>query len=397
MANYSIKILDSIDKLVGEAESWNSLWSRTGDISPLARAESIALWMRRFAPDAAFRAIVIEAEGTAVAGIPLHLQRRAKILKSGGLQYGGHLLCDAARQDTEMIFFYLIKGLKQLPIDFLWCDGIRYEDFPWKNFSEYWTNLGYSSRTIQQYHTAVIPLHGDPETVAATWGKKELADIKRRFRKRYTPENHEFRIVSNADEIAALLPDCFAIEHAGWKGQANHAGSIIKQGSVEYYLTQARILAEQHMTRLYALFVDGRMIAFQYGYLIGKTVFSEKISYDPTMREFAPGLVLRWLIYQSLLESQSVDDVDCMGIAGAHQKIWNPELHAVGEVVFPLSFSGIIALSLHQLYGRMKVQPSSDVPPKINKIVFSEPVNGYVFFLSSLDKVAPSLHNLYKK
>ena len=363
MPNYSFKILNSADELVAEADSWNSLWSRTGSQSPLVRAECIDLWMRRFAPEATFRAVVVEADGVAVAGIPLYLQRRAKVLRTAmlpGNEWGanGELLCDASRQDTEEIFFHLLKGLKQLPIDFLWCPTIRYEDFPWNNFCEYGMRSGHLLRTIQQHHTAVIPLYGNSETVAETWDKKELANIKRRFRNRYTPENHEFRITSDADEIAALLPDCFAIEHTSWKGHKEGGGSIIKKDMVEYYTAQARILAEQGFLRLYTLFIDGRLIAFQYNYATVKTVFCMKIGYDPAMREFAPGMILQWLINLSLLDDPNNNHFDFMGIAGAHQKIWNPELHAVGEVVFPLTLQGRIALSFHQLYGRMKSRSS---------------------------------------
>ena len=359
MPNYSVKIFDSVDKLVADAGAWNSLWERTGCLSPLVRAECIAQWIQRFAPDAVFRAVVVELEGTFVAGIPLLLRRRARFLRTGVLPSNewakcGDLLCDATRKDTDAIFSYLVRGLQQLPIDFLWCEGIRFEDFPWKNFSEYWTASGYPSRTRLNWHTAVVPLYGDPETVVAAWGKKELADIKRRFRKRYTPENHEFRIVSNPDEVVALLPDCFAIENASWKGQEGNGGSIIKMDMVEYFTTQAKILAEKNLIRLYTLFVDGQLIAFQYSYLANKTVYSVKIGYDPAKREFAPGMVLRWLIYQSLLDDPNVEYVDCVGIAGAYQTIWNSGLHAVGQVLFPLSLPGRVALSLYKLYGRMK-------------------------------------------
>ena len=359
MGNYSIKILDSVENLVANAEAWNSLWSRTSNASPLARAECIALWMRRFVPDSPFRAVMVESDGLPVAGVPLYLQRRAKVLRCGVLPRNcwgacGDLLCNASRQDSELIFYHLVRGLKQLSIDFFWCEGIRHEGFPWKNFREHWQEKKYVSHTIPQWYTAMVSLHGDPETVVAAWGKKELADIKRRFRKRYTPDNHEFRVVSNPDEIAALLPDCFAIENASWKGQEGSGGSIIKMDMTEYFLTQARMLAEQDLIRLYTLFVDGRLIAFQYNYRAEKTVFCMKIGYDPSMREFAPGMVLQWFINQSLLDDPNVDYFDFSGIAGTYQKIWNPELHAVAQVVFPLSLRGRVALSLYKLYNNMK-------------------------------------------
>jgi len=372
MPNYSIKILDSVDKLVVDGEAWNSLWARTGNLSPLVRAESVALWMRQFAPDALFRAVVIESGGIAVAGIPLYLHRKAKFLRIGVLPNNGwgscgNLLLDASRQDHEAIFSCLVKGLQQLPIDFLWCNGIRYENFPWKIFREHWTDSGHSSRTTLSYHTAVIPLYGDPEAVAATWNKREIANTKRRFRKLCTPENHEFRAVSNTDEIAALLPDCFALEHAGWKGREGRGGSIVKMGMEEYYLTQAKILAEQNLARLYVLFVDGRLVAFQHDCLAGKTVFCMKIGYDSTMREFAPGMIIQWLINLSLLERQDADYFDFLGIAGQHQKIWNSELHAVGEVVFSLTLQGKIALSLHKLYANVKSHFSQNASAKTDE------------------------------
>lgn len=346
MTNHSILIIDSLDSLKRNAETWNDLWQRSDATSPTLRAEMIELWMRRFAEDKPFRALVVEAntDGATrfVAALPLYVDHLFKILRVGRLpsndwSYCGDLLLDTTCNRSDVLRL-LLDALKLLPVDLLWLDPIRFELPRWNAFQEQLGRTNRKSQFLPRYQTAVVPLAGNREQIEASWKKSEIGNIRRRFKKHYLSDAYRFEMIDDAERIALLLPDCFVLENAGWKG--TDGGSILNNGMDAYYLEQARRLAEQGLFRLFILYFEDKPIAFRYCFYAKNTVCSLKTSFDPSRRDLAPGQVLQWLISNCLIDDPQIEFFDFIGIAGKHQEIWNPELQVVGQCVLPVSCTG---------------------------------------------------------
>lgn len=346
MIHYSVKIIDSLDSLKENALSWNSLWQRSDVSLPTLRAEMIDLWISWFASDKPFRALVVEAENDEdrrfVAAIPLYIERKLKFLRTGMLpsndwSYCGDLLLDPDCA-TETVLSLLLDHLKRLPIDLLWLDPIRFEQARWKAFRNVLEKTQRKSQLLLRYRTAVASVDGDREALLASWKKSEIGNIRRRFKKYYLSDSYRFEAITGSERIVRLLPDCFKLENAGWKGR--DGGSIIGNRMESFYLEQAGRLSENGLFRLYLLYYENDLIAFRYCLVAKGTLCSLKTSYDPSRRDLAPGQIILWLIINQLIDDPEIDRLDFMGIAAPHQNVWNPELQAVGQCVLPISCTG---------------------------------------------------------
>lgn len=346
MVNFSVRIIDSLKSLRRHGEAWNDLWLRSEVYTPTCRQEIISLWMEQFAADKSFRSIVVETEEKGkcrfVAALPLYIERKIKCLRVGMLpsndwSYCGDLLIDP-QYDIETVLPLLIENLKTLPIDLLWLDPIRFELPRWKSFLEQLKKTKSKSQILLRYRTAVASVHGDRETLAASWRKSGIKDIRRRLQKYYPPDSYRFEMIEQPEKIAALLPDCFELENAGWKGK--NGGSILENGLEKFYVRQAQLLADKGLFRLCVLYFEDKLAAFRYCYYAKRAFCSMKVSYDPALRTQSPGQVLQWLSTNVLIDDPEIDRLDFMGIALPHQNVWNPELQVVGQCVLPVSGLG---------------------------------------------------------
>lgn len=347
-----MKQYDSVERLRAEAEAWNALWERSDAASPLLRAETVALWKKRFEPNASFYGLVVESDGTFLAALPLVRKRKAKAFRAGMLtendwSFCGDLLLDRTLpdRDKEAALSCLLDSLQRLPVDLLWLDPIRFDCPPWPLFRERLTAERRPAQWLARYQTAVVPLDRDRETLTASWHKREFGNIRRRFKKGAQAGAFRLDRSTAPERIKAVLPDCFRLEDKGWKGR--DGGSILNHGLEDYYTEQAVLLAERGLFRLYTLYYEEKLIAFRYAPSAKGTVFSLKTSYDPDYRDLAPGQMLQWLMIDALIDEADIERLDFMGIAAPHQMIWNPELQTVGQLVLPVSWRGRLFFSLY--------------------------------------------------
>jgi CelD/BcsL family acetyltransferase involved in cellulose biosynthesis len=349
MSQISIKILTSREELLKNAVQWNSLWERSDVTLPTVRAECIELWLRHFVPDSMFHTVVVESDGQFVAALPIYRSNKIRFLHTGMLtsndwSYCGDLLLDCSC-DTDAVLESLFVAIKTLPYDILWFDSIRFEKPRWKLFREYLEKTGRKSQWLMRYQSAVASLDGEKETLLQSWNKKEMSNIKRRLKKWYLPDSYSFQVLDCPDEIQSVLPQCYALENAGWKGL--DGGSILKSGRSSFFTEQAKILVAKNLFRLYLLYFEEELIAFRYTFCSKGTLFSQKTSYAPEHKEKSPGQILLWFIINTLLDDSNIKQFDFVGISSPNQMFLNPELQTMGQVVLPLSFSGKIFFSLY--------------------------------------------------
>lgn len=348
MTKYTVRILTAED-LSAYAPAWNSLWERSDVAFPTSRAECILLWKDRFAPNTGFHVVIVESDGRCVAGMPVYRSNKLGPLRTGmpagnDWSYCGDLLLDRSA-DTESVLERFFHGLEILPFDVYWIDPVRFERPQWVLFREFMEKTGRKSQWLPRYRTAVLQLDADREALFSTWNKREVGNIDRRIKKWFHSDSCSMQILSDAGEILARLPDCFALEDLGWKGK--DGGSILQQGMDGYFLEQARLLSQNDLLRLCLLNFEKETVAFRYCFRAKRTLFSWKTSYAPAHRSKSPGQVLLRMIIDRLLHDAEIDRLDFCGISAPNQMIWNPELQTVGQIVFPNTFRGKMFFSLY--------------------------------------------------
>jgi len=60
----------------------------------------------------------------------------------------------------------------------------------------------------------------------------------------------------------------------------------------------------------YVLFLDGKPVAFQHGYLYRSTYMGMGCAYNQEFSEYSPGSVLTWCVLEDLHASESVEKMD---------------------------------------------------------------------------------------
>jgi CelD/BcsL family acetyltransferase involved in cellulose biosynthesis len=266
MAKYLLRILDSIESFCKIAIEWNLLWERSNVTLPTIRAECIELWMRQFATNSSFRTLIVEIDGNFVAGIPLYRGNKVKPFRTGMLTnndwtFCGDLLLDSS-VDADAVWDTFFEGIDSLPYDLLWLDSVRFDQPQWKQFREYLQKTGRQSQWLPRYTTGVVSLSQDRETLLKTWNKNELKDIRRRLKKWYLPDSYSLQVLTQPAELQTVLPQCFALEDAGWKGV--DGGSILKCHLSDYFTRLAMALTANGQFRLYVLYFEENIIAFRY-------------------------------------------------------------------------------------------------------------------------------------
>lgn len=144
---------------------------------------------------------------------------------------------------------------------------------------------------------------------------KTKATWKRRERKLLNDQHAEFECVTEWNRAESILPEVFAIEASGWKGQA---GSAIQQdrSTLAFYTTVARQWANDGALRLFILSIDKQIVAFQLNALYGGVLYHIKVGYLEEYASLSPGQALQMQILRWAFDNPDVCAFDMLGGGG---------------------------------------------------------------------------------
>lgn len=151
-------------------------------------------------------------------------------------------------------------------------------------------------RTIQ--HTSVIDLTRGEKAYFDGVSAKLRSNTDKAERALKRQGNLEMREVAGGDDWCDWLERAFELEAAGWKGEK---GSAIGQSSheLEFYRKVFSAARTEDRLCLYALLLDGNLIAFKVLVREGDVYYGLKTAYDERFAKQSPGNVL----YQHLLRA----------------------------------------------------------------------------------------------
>lgn len=305
---------------------------------PAARAELVAQWIERFAPRAAFRAIVAADGGQYVAALPLVGRKLAGCIPAGGLPAnewvsGGDLLVDPTA-DVDAAIDLLAAAVRNLPWPLLWLDEAPLETTRWQSLHWAFGRAAAATLATVQYRVAQIDVGDDWESYRRSWSRKHrqnMASAERRLGGR-----GDVRLATLCDlapqEVEVWLRRGFEVEHRGWKGRAG-SSVLAAPGIYPFFAAQARQLAEWRQLELNFLEAGGRPIAFAYGMAAKGVYHSCKIGYDPEYADYSPGQLLRCRMLERFYASGECRRLDCQGPLSAAHAAWRPATYGVGRLV----------------------------------------------------------------
>ena len=291
MSNYSIRILTSAQHLRQFTVSWDDLWSRSSAAAPTLRAATLAQHLEQFAGESpAWCAVVERADGAAVAALPIVPSRQA-LVACGGMPNNewsgsGDLLLDESG-DIASICDCLAAALRHAPWPLFWLEWIPHGTTRWQALLAAVDRQGGRWETKPSFDVGLVPTVSRWDDYQAGWSKNHRRNMKR-FEKQLAELGKltfEIRDRFSGDEVEQFLREAFEVEDRSWKGQ--QGTSILRsEGMWEFYLRQAKQLAEWRQLRISLLRLDGRPVAVRQGPVLG-TAFHPELTGDSRLHDLA--------------------------------------------------------------------------------------------------------------
>jgi CelD/BcsL family acetyltransferase involved in cellulose biosynthesis len=346
--------LSSAADIRSAAPQWNDLWERSEVTAPVSRAEFVAQWVERCAPQAKVRALAVEQDGRFVAALPLIGGRIKRIMTVGKFpssnwSWAGDLLFDPAG-DTSAVIDVLLTGIKGLRWPLVWIDQAPYDANHWRQFIAAARSRGFQVHTHESYRVAVIDIDHD----WAGYERRLTRNLRRQIRRlgQRAGQSGDAKLTDfrnpPSGEIEALLRRGFAVEDSGWKGAAQT--SVLKWPErFAFHLAEAVEAARIGALQLSFLDVAERPIAFEYGWNCKGVYHSFKVGYDETFAELAPGQMLRYRMLEQFFTDPAQRMVDFIGPVVPATARWSTATYPVGRVVLSAGrLSGQIMLHAYR-------------------------------------------------
>jgi CelD/BcsL family acetyltransferase involved in cellulose biosynthesis len=340
--------LASVADLRAAAFDWDDLWQRSEPTSPLKRAETLAQWIEQFHPRARFRAIVIADSRHWIAALPLISHRVGWVIPAASLPSNpwalcGDLLCDAGAADNDAAMDLLLATAADLPWHMLWLENAEIESPRWQSLFRTCDRAGVSAHCHPYDRYGRVVIASDWNAYQKQWAKSHRQGMNRLAKRLEAEGSVEFQCFTQLDpqQIEPWLREAFQVEDLSWKGDAG--SSVIRTPEMfGYFVAQARQLAAWGQLETAALRLDGRMIAFLYGFRGKGVLHAQKIGYDPQFSAFSPGQLLFYKLFERLYADGRTRALDFIGPMSQSLSRWRPETYAIGR----------IALAPRRLLGR---------------------------------------------
>jgi CelD/BcsL family acetyltransferase involved in cellulose biosynthesis len=329
--------LDSVAVIRAAAPAWDDLWQRSDVALPIARAELVGQWLETTAPRATVRALAVEQDGQFVAALPLLGGRFKRLLSVGRLptndwSWAGDLLVDPTA-DVGSAMEMLAQAVGRLPWRLLWLEGVALESARWTAFAAALEAVGLAADTRELFCVGKVEIDHDWAGYKTAWSSNHRHKMQRTTNRAKREGDLKLTVLRDVpqDRIEPLLRRGFEVECRSWKGDEGTA--VLKSPEIfEFYCRQARQLAEWGQLQLTFLELDGRPIAFEYGWNAKGVYCSPKVGYDEDFRRLTPGQLLRHELLQRFFADPDQGLFDFVGPLSDATSKWITGSYSIGRL-----------------------------------------------------------------
>lgn len=327
-----VKLLRSLRELVEIQEPWDRLWEQSDSTSPLTRNQPLVIWLKHFADERDLRVVTVWESDQLVAALPLVIVRKRGLkvaeLPNNEWSFSGDLLIEKSNQANVMSA--LVQGLNQVETLAVCLDWVKLEQPKWSVLLNLLKARQQSAFSKPRFAVAEIPAPASPDAFLSGLSKNHRKKMRRADKALAAHGNVEL-VDYESSKLADHLNEAFAIEHRGWKG--DDGTSIRSDRNVEsYFRSLAASLDADGFLAIQFLRVDGRAVAFDFGFLAKGVRGSHKISYDPEFAKSSPGQVLVGKQIENALDD-GVERFDTIGPATEAIQKWTDATYESGKVV----------------------------------------------------------------
>ncbi|MEN6407713.1 MAG: GNAT family N-acetyltransferase [Thermoguttaceae bacterium] len=342
--------LTSVEQLREAAPAWDDLWWRSATTLPTVRAELLAQWVERFKPRARFCVLVVADSQRWLAALPLVAGRVGGLISAGELPDNewatcGDLLVDALIE-PNVVMERLLEAAGRLPWPLLWLGGVMPETPRWRAMMRACRRTGASWCYHEWFRAGRVEIGASWDDYQRRLPKNHRQAMHRFLRRLRCEGDVRFEMASPSDpaEVERWLDEALNMENRGWKGL--RGTSVLRSpGMFSYLSAQAEPLVQWGQLRTASLRLDGRLLAFVYGYCAKGVYFTYKIGYDPEFAAFSPGQLLFHDMLERLHGDRTIRALDFFGQINQAMSRWRPESYGVGR----------LAIAPRRLLGRLVV------------------------------------------
>lgn len=285
MCALAIREVQSPDELESLRADWFALWKRSSTATPFQSPDWLIPWWKHFG--AGQLCVVVLTDETRLAGLaPLFIRQNNLLLIGTGItDYLDILIDDRVRTDgAALIFAHLCKhrcGWNQCDLENLRetsplltmnaCDGLV-------------EHVG------QQNFCPVLLLPDSPQQFHDNLPRHLRQNLNYYQRKLSTLGKVEFERAE--EQNFAELFDTFVKLHAARWQMENMPGMLWDQNVQSFHRSAAARLLSNGALRLYAMRIDGRIVASLYGFHHTGCTYYYLGGFDPEFKQYSPGTVL---------------------------------------------------------------------------------------------------------
>ena len=331
------QIIDSLEAFRHQTREWDSLWQASSSHVAFHRALPLIRFAETFGHRDSFRAILIYDDHLPVLGLPLSCTKgflnrwEAKSLVNYWTIQACVLDRPSPRQDERMLILaqaFRSLGLHQVCPDWLpldWPSSL--------NIQAGWQGLGFSTWRKPRFQAAMLEVPGVWETYWKNLSRnlrKKLMAVERDLEQQgeLTLETIDSQSV---DGFMVRLEEAMQLELQSWKGQQGTA--MASEPSIrQFFVDCYRDFAMCGIGRMFALRLNGKMIAFDLGYVMEGTYSSCKISFLPAFHKQSPGMLLTAKILEWLTQNQIAHRIDCIGEMNEATARWPHQPYESGRL-----------------------------------------------------------------
>lgn len=325
---YEVRVLCDEADFAALEDRWGRLMQTAADANTFLSHQWLYAWWCAYRPRAKLRIVVAERMGRLCGIAPMMLTREGRLERviqrvrfiGDGTSETDHMNFIVDRSDREGILRALLDEVSKLP----W-QVAHFSQMPER-----------SENTIQLLQRAelegwfvdsrVVPcprvlLPANPDDLLRSLPSRLRTAIRSARRDLNSSHKVEFGMTTEPDELGSALQILYR-NHAGRWQAKGESGVFVDGRKRTFYETLSRKLLDAGMLRFFYLRVDGEVIAQQYCFEFGGTVYLLQEGFDIAWSAKNVGNVLRAMVLEFLIDRGS-HVYDFLAGVTRHKRHWS--------------------------------------------------------------------------
>lgn len=325
---YTVRILCSDAEFQALRCDWDRLLDQALEANTFMSFAWLEAWWRAYRPRARLRILLAERDGSVCGVAPMMLLRETGV---GGVFRRLRFIGDGTSETDHMNFVVRADDHSRIlaalldAIDLLSWDIAHFSQMP-----------GASSNTEQLldfakakgWLLAISEVPCPRRTLPKSY-EDLMRSLPSRLRtgirtaRRTLEANHavEFGMCTDGDELPTLLQTLYRNHASRWRGKGKEGVFVDERKRLFYSMIGSRFLAAGSL-RFYFLKLDGAVVAQQFCFQHGETVFLLQEGFDFGYANRHVGNVLRAMVFEHLISS-GVRHYDFLAGTSRHKQSWS--------------------------------------------------------------------------